>query len=73
MSDEKDKPESNIKELPNKEHNDYVANLEKMKRNMQHIMESVNMLAQMRWAMYQAHREAGFSEEQALKIVLDAK
>jgi hypothetical protein len=64
MSDKKD----NVRPLPNVEQDSQRANLEAMRRNLPLLLETLPMFAQLRKAAYDAYLEAGFSEEQALKL-----
>ena len=64
MSDKKD----NVRPIPNVEQDNQRANLEAMRRNLPLLLETLPMIAQLRKAAYDAYLEAGFSEEQALKL-----
>jgi hypothetical protein len=62
MSDNK------ITELPNFERDKVAAEIEAFKRNLPVMLERVALLAKYRHAAFKAYIDAGFTEDQALRL-----
>jgi hypothetical protein len=61
-----EKGKDNVRVLPERRPDEVLAGLERLKRNLPAIMECMPILAKARRAAYEAYREEGFTEEQAL-------
>jgi len=53
------------------EKNELRAALENIRRGKREMIEFQSVLAEIRFAAYQAHIQAGFTEEQALELCTD--
>lgn len=62
----------NVKQLPNANTDSLRASLEQIRRDLPVILEMEATKAQIRKASYEASLAAGFNEEQAIAICLNA-
>lgn len=67
MSDEK------IKQVNIGDKDERKAEIEKFKREMGYMVELTKEVAKLRFAEYKAYVDAGFTEEQSLKLITGVK
>ena len=57
-----------VKKLPNADLNSTAASIALLKRNLPHMIEHAQLIAEIRKASYDAHIKQGFNAEQSLEL-----
>ncbi len=69
MDKEKIEKVSELKTATEVDHSEVLANVAKVRRELDAIIEMQALIASIRMAAYEAHRKAGFSEKDSIELV----